>query len=323
MAAFIGANINPFNYIGGVSFDPDNNIPDLNGKVFLITGGNGGLGKETILQLAKHNPAKIFMGARSGPKAEEAIDNIKKSISKDVDIEWLPMDLTSVESIKKGAGTFLSSSSRLDVLILNAGVMSLPPGETEMGHEIQFGTNHTGHFLLLKLLLPTILKTAEEPNSDVRVVTVSSVGHTLAPSFETLLNQEDLKNVNTHVRYGASKAANIIFAAELSRRYPSITSVSVHPGVILTGLYSSVSQRYAFGGLGTKMVGIFGTQIPKGAHNQLWAAAGARKEELANGNYYVPVGNHKINNKFAKDETMGRRLWEWSEAELKKFGALS
>lgn len=233
------------------------------------------------------------MGARSGYKAEEAINDIKASISKDVDIEWLPLDLTSVESIKQGAEKLLTTSSRLDVLILNAGVMALPSGETEMGHEIQFGTNHTGHFLLVKLLLPTLVKTAEEPNSDVRVVTVSSVTHSLAPSPDTLLDQEILKKFNTHVRYGASKAANIIFAAELSRRYPSFTSVSVHPGVILTGLYSSVTQRYAFGGLGSKMVGIFGSQIAKGAHNQLWAAAGAKKEELANGDYYVPVGNYK------------------------------
>jgi NAD(P)-dependent dehydrogenase (short-subunit alcohol dehydrogenase family) len=137
-----------------------------------------------------------------------------------------------------------------------------------------------------------------------------------------VLNQEELKTVNTYSRYGASKAANIIFAAELSRRHHSITSVSVHPGVILTGLYSSVGQHHALGGLGTKMIGVFGTQIPKGAHNQLWAAVGAKKEELANGDYYVPVGNHKTNNKFAKDEVMGKRLWEWSEAELKKFGAL-
>lgn len=262
------------------------------------------------------------MGARSESKAKEAINHIKKSVSGGVEIEWLPLDLTSVKSIKQGAEKFLASSSRLDVLILNAGVMFLPPGETEMGHEIQFGTNHTGHFFLLKLLLPTLVKTAEEPESDVRVVTMSSVTHALAPSFETLLNQEDLKKVNTHVRYGASKAANVIFAAELSRRYPSITSVSLHPGIILTGLYTPISQSYAISRLGSKMIGVFGTQIPKGAHNQLWAAAGAKKEELSNGDYYVPVGNCKTKNKFAKDEVMGKRLWEWSEAELKKFGAL-
>jgi NAD(P)-dependent dehydrogenase (short-subunit alcohol dehydrogenase family) len=226
----------------------------------------------------------------------------------------------STKSIRNAGEQFNAQSQRLDILILNAGVMSLPSGETEMGHEIQLGTNHTGHFLLTKLLLPTLLKTAEEPNSDVRVVSLSSVGHNLAPSFDTFLDQEKLKNVNTNARYGASKAANILFAAELSRRYPSITSVSVHPGIILTDLYDPISQRSSAIALGSKTMRIFGSSIPQGACNQLWAAAGAKKQDLVNGGYYVPIGNLKHHNKYAQSEEMGRRLWEWSEAEAQRWG---
>ncbi|CEO58294.1 Putative Dehydrogenase with different specificitie [Penicillium brasilianum] len=320
MAGFVAAFANPFNYIGGVSFSPQKDIPDLTGKVALVTGGNSGLGKESILQLARHNPFKIFLAARSESKAVEAIDSIRSSIANDVEIVWLPLDLTSTQSIRSAGEQFKSQCQRLDILILNAGVMSLPSGETEMGHEIQLGTNHTGHFLLTKMLLPILLKTAEELHSDVRVVSLASVGHNLAPCFDTILDQEKLKKVNTNARYGASKAANILFAAEISRRYPSITSVSVHPGIILTDLYDSMNSRSQVIALGSKSLRLFGSSISKGAYNQLWAAAGARKKDLVNGGYYVPVGNLKHHNKYAQSVEMGRRLWEWSEGEAQKWG---
>ncbi|KAJ5335233.1 hypothetical protein N7452_007636 [Penicillium brevicompactum] len=318
MAGFVTAFMNPFNYVGGVSFAPETDIPDLAGKVILVTGGNAGLGKESILQLIKHNPKKVFLGARSESKAQEAIKSLKSSVPSEVDITWVPLDLMSSKSIKSAAEQVNAQTDRLDILILNAGVMALPPGETELGHEIQLGTNHTGHFHLTKLLLPTLLKTAEQPGADVRVVSLSSVGHNLAPAFETILDQKKLKHVNTNTRYGASKAANILFAAELSRRYPSITSVSVHPGVIMTDLYGSMNERSSVAALGHKVMGCVGTSVSQGACNQLWAAAGAKKEELRNGAYYVPVGNLKSQNKFSSDEDMGRRLWEWTEAELQK-----
>ncbi|KAB8077267.1 hypothetical protein BDV29DRAFT_153821 [Aspergillus leporis] len=322
MAAFLAANLNPCNYFGGKSFNPDQDIPDLSGKVVLVTGGNAGLGKESILQLAKHKPDKVFLAARSETKAQKAISSIKAELDHQVEIIWLRLDLMSLKSIQQAARAFHVQSSRLDILILNAGVMSLPPGETDMGHEIQFGTNHTGHFLLTTLLLPTLLKTAEEPNSDVRVISLSSVGHNLAPSFDTILDQDRLKRCNTNTRYGASKAANILFAAELARRYPSITSVSVHPGIILTDLYNSLSERSIIAALGSKTLGFFGTPVHAGAYNQLWAAAGAKKQDLSNGSYYIPVGHHKPHNRYAVSEEMGRRLWEWTESELRKFDTL-
>ncbi|CAG8400802.1 unnamed protein product [Penicillium salamii] len=318
MAGFVTAFMNPFNYVGGVSFVPETDIPDLADKVILVTGGNAGLGKESILQLAKHNPKKIFLGARSESKAQEAIKSLKSSVPNEIEITWIPLDLMSGESVRNAAEQVNAQTDRLDILILNAGVMALPPGETDLGHEIQLGTNHTGHFHLTKLLLPTLLKTAEQPGSDVRVVSLSSVGHNFAPAFETILDQEKLKNVNTNARYGASKAANILFAAELSRRYPSITSVSVHPGVIMTDLYGAMNERSSIAAMGHKFMSCVGTSVSQGAYNQLWAAAGAKKEELTNGAYYVPTGNLKPNNKFSSNEDMGRRLWEWTEAELQK-----
>ncbi|KAJ5491745.1 hypothetical protein N7539_003312 [Penicillium diatomitis] len=320
MAAFIAANLNPFNYFGGVRFRPETDIPDLSGKVILITGGNTGLGKETVLQLARHNPRKIYLGARTESKAVDAIKSIKEATSSEVDIVWLPLDLTSTNSIRNAAEKFQAETDRLDRLILNAGVMALPPGETELGHEIQLGTNHTGHFMLTKLLMPTLLKTAEASDSDVRIVSLSSVAHNLAPSFETILDQGKLKKVNTNSRYGASKAANILLAAELSRRYPSITSVSVHPGVILTDLYESMNSRSVLLKWGLKLLRFFGSSIPQGALNSLWAAAGAKKDDLRNGAYYVPVGNCKPRDRYVRKTDMAKRLWDWSESEARKAG---
>ncbi|KAL2819275.1 hypothetical protein BDW59DRAFT_181701 [Aspergillus cavernicola] len=321
MAAFVWANLNPASYIGGVTFRPERDIPDLSGKVVLVTGGNTGLGKETIRQILKQNPHQVFLAARSQEKAQNALKDLQPSVSESTTLTWLPLDLTSTKSIQEAAAQFKSHSHRLDILILNAGVMSLPPGETDLGHEIQLGTNHTGHFLLTKLLLPALLRTTEESNSDVRIISLSSIGHTLAPAFPTILDQARLKKCNTHARYGASKAANILFAAELARRYPTLTAISIHPGLIATELYGPLAKRNPLAALGSKVLGLVGTSVEQGACNQLWAAVGARKGQLVNGAYYVPVGNLKAQNRYVVDEEMGRELWEWTEAELRRGGA--
>lgn len=107
--------------------------------------------------------------------------------------------------------------------------MAVPWSKTKEGYEIQFGTNHVGHALLTKLLMPTLLKTAEAPDADVRVINVSSEAHMLAPGI--IYDQDALEPYHTFRRYGQSKLANILHARELQRRYPQITATSLHPGV--------------------------------------------------------------------------------------------
>ena len=167
-----------FEWLFGKSFNPDKEIPNLAGKVVLVTGGNVGLGKETITQLAKHYPKEIFLAARTPSKAQDAIDDIKRVVPEGR-VSYLQLDLSSFASIKRAADEFKSRSDRLDLLINNAGIMAVPWSMTEDGYEIQFGTNHMGHALLTKLLMPTMLKTAEEPGSDVRVINLSSEGHNM------------------------------------------------------------------------------------------------------------------------------------------------
>ncbi|KEF61933.1 uncharacterized protein A1O9_03505 [Exophiala aquamarina CBS 119918] len=302
------------------TFTPATGIKSLEGKVILVTGGNNGIGKETILQLAKHHPQKIFMASRTESKARDAIASIKSQNLQDVDIEYLPLDLSSLPSVKSAADQVMRNSERLDILVLNAGIMAVPPGKTASGQDIQLGTNHVGHFLLTKLLLPTLEKTASQHSSDVRVVSVSSEAHNMAPNLATMLSTEKLTATSPWVRYGASKAANIMFAAELARRHPQFTCVSLHPGMIKTDLYVPNTESNFLVRYGAMIFGpLIFQDIAHGAFNQLWASAGTDKAEIANGGYYTPVGKLR-NNKWASDVEAGRKLWEWTEKELATAG---
>ncbi|KIW17382.1 hypothetical protein PV08_04576 [Exophiala spinifera] len=317
---FVPSLVNMWPFSSSPSFKPEKDLPSLSDKVILVTGGNAGLGKETVLQLARHNPHKIFLASRSEAKANEAIASVKASISQDVDIEFLPLDLASLPSIHKAADQVVSRTNRLDILILNAGIMAVPAEKTAAGQEIQLGTNHVGHFLLTKLLLPTLQKTASQYNPDVRVVSLSSEAYNFSPKLDTILSTDKLYAQGPWARYGASKVANILFAAEFARRYPAFTSVSLHPGMIHTGLYAPNFQTNPLVRYGTKLVGpLIFTSVAGGALNTLWLAAGAKKEALKNGQYYTPVGKAQ-NNKWATDAEAGKKLWEWTEQELKKAG---
>lgn len=125
----------------GVPFNPAKDIPSLAGKVILITGGNLGLGKQTALDLAKHNPSELWLAARSAESGNATVAEIKKA-SPGVQVHFLPLDLSSFKSVKEAARTFLGSVSRLDIFYMNAGIMGGPHVTTDDGYERQFGTNH-------------------------------------------------------------------------------------------------------------------------------------------------------------------------------------
>ncbi|KAJ5894920.1 hypothetical protein N7495_006611 [Penicillium taxi] len=308
--------------LAGSYFKPERDIGSLKGKVILVTGGNAGIGKETILQLAKHEPACIYLAARTESKAKEAIESIRAKLSTPIDIRYLPLDLSSFKSIRAAAEQFQADTNRLDLLILNAGTMGNPATKTEDGFEIQLGTNHVGHFLMTKLLLPTLQHTvmsARESGStpDVRVVTLSSVGHVVCPtSFEEMTSTSSLLEASTWTRYGASKGANILFAAELSRRYPEIMSVAVHPGVVKTPLYDHVKYTSSYVQHTLSVVeSIFFRNVASGALNSLWAAT-APLDNLSNGAYYTPVGNRSKGTAFVRRHDIAKKLWEWTEDQI-------
>ena len=291
----------------------------------LYTTGNAGLGKQTIVYLSSHNPARIYLAARTASKAQDAIADIKASVPNACDIVHLPLDLTSFASVAEAAATFKGRESRLDILVNNAGVMACPYDTTKEGYEVQFGTNHMGHALLTKLLLPTMLETAQQPGADVRIISLSSAGHYLTVPKGIEFDQAALGNENTWRRYGVSKLANVLHARELAARYPSITSVSVHPGIIVTDLYQSLRTNvflkagvWAYGYLAMVLPGHF-VDTKGGALNSTWCAA-APKKDLVNGAYYVPVGVKSDGSGLARDEGLQKRLWEWTEQEFEKHG---
>ena len=226
----------------------------------------------------------------------------------------------------------MAAEKRLDILVLNAGIMATPAGLTEQGYEAQFGTNHVGHALLTKLLLPTLLSTAEEPGADVRVVSLSSMGHTFSPprrgiDFANL--KSDMAGSLTFMRYGQSKLANILFAKEMARRYPVITTVAVHPGVVNTELYRNTQEWWGVGYLVGAMREWMWTSVQEGAKGQLWAATAplAKTDKGAAGNgvgvesgeYYCPVGVTGKGSKWSCDTELAGRLWEWTEKELESY----
>ena len=261
------------------------------------------------------------MCARTASKAEDAIKKIKTAVP-DANITHLPLDLMSFESIKEAAFEFTKKESRLDILVNNAGIMAGPPVRSKEGYEGQFGTNHLGHFLLTKLLLPTMLKTVEQPDADVRVVNVASAAYTGAPSAGLILDQDKLCEQLTWTRYCHSKLANILFAREFAKRYPSITSVAIHPGMIFTNIWTVGAEGNVFVRLATNLVVRFIEMgVEDGTKNQLWAATAAKgKDGVLSGKYYDPIGKINSGSRAARDNKLAEKLWDWSEEELKKHG---
>ncbi|KUI54386.1 hypothetical protein VP1G_01790 [Cytospora mali] len=306
-------------FTGGVSFT-GSDIPSLEGKVVLITGGNSGLGKQSVLECARHGAKEIWLASRSPEKSDQAIQDIKKEVP-DANIKPLRLDLTSLESVRNAARTFAQSSDRLDILMLNAGCMATPAELTQDGYEFQFGTNHMGHALLTKLLTPVLEKTAAQPGSDVRVVVLTSAGAAMAPTggiqFEAL--KTSAEQMTTWTRYGQSKLANALFARQLAKEHPSWTTAAVHPGVVNTNLGHYVDKM---NWLASKLLAVSSlvfTTVETGARNQLWAAT-APRGDVKSGEMYFPVGDLSggFRGPYYNDDALAKKLWDWTEEELKE-----
>ncbi len=299
-------------------FEPDKDIPDLAGKVILVTGGNSGCGKETVLQLAKHNPGRLYLAARSQAKFDDAMKDVS-SAAPSANVSYLQLDLSSLKSVKTAADKVISENDRFDVLINNAGIMAHPHATTEDGYEIEFGTNHMGHALLTRLLLPLMQRTASQPGSDVRVVNVSSAGHMMVTGsgihFDKLKTPMD--DTNPGMLYGQSKLANVLHARELARQHPEILTTSVHPGRVETNLTNVMFDVNGINGRFQRVFDSLAGQltVQQGALTQIWAATWKR-DEVKNGSYYVPAGKENAGSKRSRDAELAKKLWVWTEGEL-------
>lgn len=199
-------------------------IPDQTGRVAIVTGANTGLGLETAKALAAHG-AHVVLAVRNAEKGKAAADAITAAHS-NADVTLQSLDLSSLESVRRASDELKARYDKIDLLINNAGVMWTEKSSTADGFELQFGTNHLGHYALTGLLLERLL-----PVEGSRVVTVSSIGHRIraAIHFDDLQWERDYDRV---AAYGQSKLANLLFTYELQRRLAGTNTVALaaHPG---------------------------------------------------------------------------------------------
>lgn len=285
-------------------------MPSLAGKIFLVTGANSGLGFGTSKELAKKG-AKVIMTARNLQKGENAVAVIKSEVN-NADLILKQLDLADLNAVEQFANEFKNEFQQLDVLINNAGVM-MPNEreETKQGFELQFGTNHIGHFVLTSHLLPVLERT---PNS--RIVTLSSL---VAKMSKADIYWDDLqweKSYDKMAAYAQSKLANMMFAVELQKRLAekksNTISVMAHPGYTATNLQNNMGLQ------GKIMNFLFAQKLEMGILPTLRAAT---DPNVKGAQYYGPakMGNWRgfpvLNdpNEAALNNQTTDRLWKVSE----------
>ena len=286
-------------------------IPDQTGRVAVITGSNTGLGFETAAALAAKG-AHVVLAVRNLDKGKDAELLIRKR-SPNADVALQELDLTSLESTRAAAEQLRADHDRIDLLINNAGVMYTPKGNTKDGFEMQFGTNHLGHFAFTGLLLDRLL-----PVAGSRVVTVSSVGHRIMAD----IHFDDLqweRSYNRVAAYGQAKLSNLLFTYELQRRLAShgtTIAAAAHPG------FSDTELMRHLPGPVESVFRLFAPLVTQGpAAGALPQLRAATDPSVQGGQYYGPSGfaqsqgSPKVvgSSKKSHDPERQRKLWAVSE----------
>lgn len=294
---------------------------DLKGKQALVTGGSTGLGKETARALASKGAA-VTIAARDPAKGEAAAAEIRASTGNG-NIDVAQVELSVPDSVRAFAKKWLAEHGPLNLLINNAGVMACPLTRTAEGWEMQFATNHLGHFLLTNLLAPAL-----KAGAPGRIVNLSSAGHRFSDvHFDDIhFNSRDYEKWSS---YGQSKTANVLFSVELTKRLApyGITANAVHPGGIQTELGRHLTQAdidALLARVGAGSGGIKFKTIPAGAATSVWAATSPELE--GRGGLYLEdchVGELKTDPAaasgyfgYATDPANAARLWAVSEETL-------
>jgi len=309
---------------------------DFSGKIAIVTGSNSGIGKETVRAMFAKN-CRVIMGCRSVERATAArIDITSSTESRGGSIEIMPLDLSSLQSVREFAAAFSAQFHSLDFLVLNAGIMAVPEFRASSdGYELQFAVNHIGHQYLTMLLADVLVA------SKSRVVALSSVAHGWATEseFEQFLAHglkhkegPSRERYRKWVNYALSKCSNILFAREVQRRYggDGVLAVSAHPGVIgATGLSEEVQMDWDTVRLmATNMAtpSWFMNEIKsieQGAATTLRCVAMPR-DEVQGGHYYVNCHSGTLARWMrpaaADRKQRGRRLWALTETLIAQRG---
>lgn len=284
----------------------ESNIPDQSGRVAIVTGANSGIGWDTARMLAQRG-ATVIMACRNLDKATSAADKIR-ALKPSGKVIVMQLNLGDLDSVRAFTSEFRSQFNRLDLLINNAGVMMPPYGKTRQGFELQFGTNHLGHFALTGLLIDMLNATG-----NARIVTVSSGAHNFGDIQFDNLNWEG--NYNPTRAYGQSKLANLLFTYELQRKFQAAghntLAVAAHPGWTATNL-----QQHS--GMIRLLNPFLAQSTDMGALPTVYAATAL---DVAGADYYGPGGLWEMrgypkkveSNKKSHDRSVAQRLWAVSE----------
>lgn len=283
---------------------------DLSGKRMIVTGANSGLGLETTRELVRHG-ATVVLACRNAERGRAAMEDVRRDVP-DGELTLGSLDLADLASVRAFAEEH--GGAGLDALVNNAGVMALPHRRTADGFEMQFGTNHLGHFALTGLLLPALL---DRPGA--RVVTVTSLMH-----WAGWLNFWDIDAERRYRPQGAycrSKLANLAFAKELNRRAGGrLLSVAAHPGYAATNLQQT-GPRMAGSRARERLYGLGNTAFAQSAAAGAWPTLlAATATEVRGGECYGPGGPGQLRGAprrvatlpWASGVDLGRRLWEIS-----------
>ncbi|KAI0302872.1 NAD(P)-binding protein [Multifurca ochricompacta] len=292
-----------------------NDIPDLTGKVAIVTGGNTGVGRETVKELLNHN-AKVYLAARSTAKAIDAIKELKDETGKEAN--FLQLDLADLLSVRKSATDFLVKETQLHILVNNAGVMICPKEDiTAQKFDQQFGTNVIGHWLFTQLLLPALFAAtdASPTQEKARVVTVSSSANYLTKGldFEAFVDGPKRRTYEIWELYNKSKFGNVVVARELARRHgDKIVSTSLNPGNIKSDLQRNMPRWQL------ALISWMLYPVSYGALTQLYCATAPAVADL-NGHFFIPWARSGKPHPDAEDPQIGEKLWTWLEEETKKY----
>ncbi|MDP1920926.1 MAG: SDR family oxidoreductase [Myxococcales bacterium] len=299
---FTSKGVNGLGY--GTTAEQATDGVSLAGKTMLVTGCNSGLGLEAMRVLALRG-ARVVGTARSMEKAKEACASVTGST--------IPMacELADPASVRACVAEVKRQGLKLDAIIANAGIMALPKLEKAFGYELQFFTNHIGHFMLVTGLL-------EQLTEEGRVVMLTSSAHSMAPKggieFDNLSGDKDY---GAWKMYGQSKMANLLFAKELARRFEGTkkTANAVHPGVIRTNLSRHMNPvaNTVFGVFGS----LFQKSVPQGTATEVYVAASPKAAGVT-GKYWADVNVAKPRSD-AEDAAVAKKLWEVSEGIVAKL----
>lgn len=288
-------------------------IPSQEGKTIVITGGDGGLGKQSARVLAAAG-ASVIIACRNLERAKAALDEIS-SVASGAKPSLAHLNLGDLSSVRACAEEIAEHTDSIDVLINNAGLMAVPYKETDDGFESQIGVNHLGHFALTGLLLPRLLSA-----SSSRVVTVSSIMHHQGKLDVDDLNFKRRKYLRINA-YVQSKVANMLFAAELARRAEAVdvplTSVAVHPGAAATDLFDPIVPTMGLRRMVRQIIALTAASVEEGAHSTLYAAT---MPDVRNNDFLGPTEFGGVKgpvsrchrSRDADDRELARALWEKS-----------